>query len=165
MTIIKRAAFFREDAEAEFNADADRCPDVVVAGVDLWSVSCCLAGWWRRSRISSPVRSAVAQGDFDTRLPAPTRDEIGFLISSFNDMTQRLSSARREASLSQALVEAERANLAVILDRLSTGVVALESDLTNSQRERSIGLSILNVNLEESCGRVPPGRRQGSAAS
>ena len=36
-------------------------------------------------------------GDFDTRLPTPTRDEIGFLISSFNDMTQRLATARREA--------------------------------------------------------------------
>ena len=41
---------------------------------------------------------AVAKGDFDTRLPTPARDEIGFLISSFNDMTQRLAAARREAS-------------------------------------------------------------------
>jgi len=53
-----------------------------------------------------PFASAI-----DTRLPTPSRDEIGFLISSFNDMTQRLSAARRQASLSQALVEAERANL------------------------------------------------------
>ena len=44
-------------------------------------------------------------------------------------MTQRLASARREASLSQALVEAERANLEVILARLSTGVLALENDM------------------------------------
>jgi len=65
-------------------------------------------------RLVAPIQDlvagtrAVAKGDFDTRLPTPSRDEIGFLVSSFNDMTQRLSSARREASLSQALVEAER---------------------------------------------------------
>ena len=64
---------------------------------------------------------AVAEGDFDTLLPTPSHDEIGVLISSFNDMTQRLATARREASLSQALVEAERTNLEVILARLSTG--------------------------------------------
>ncbi|MFQ5609531.1 MAG: HAMP domain-containing protein, partial [Woeseiaceae bacterium] len=65
-------------------------------------------------RLVAPIQDlvagtrAVAQGDFDTRLPTPSRDEIGFLISSFNDMTQRLATARREASLSQALVEADR---------------------------------------------------------
>ena len=69
------------------------------------------------------------------------------MIRSFNDMTQRLSSARREASLSQALVEAERANLAVILDRLSTGVVALEADLRIRNANAASG-AILNVDLE-----------------
>lgn len=94
---------------------------------------------------------AVAEGDFDTRLPTPSRDEIGFLINSFNDMTQRLASARREASLSQALVESERANLEVILARLSTGVVALESDLRIRTANRASG-AILNVDLESRAG-------------
>ncbi|HEX6259165.1 MAG TPA: HAMP domain-containing protein, partial [Woeseiaceae bacterium] len=50
-------------------------------------------------RLVAPIQDlvagtrAVAKGDFDTRLPTPSRDEIGFLISSFNDMTQRLSAA------------------------------------------------------------------------
>ena len=90
---------------------------------------------------------AVAEGDFDTRLPTPTRDEIGFLVSSFNDMTQRLATARREASLSQALVEAERTNLEVILARLSTGVLALESDLRIRTANQASG-AILGVDLE-----------------
>jgi len=94
---------------------------------------------------------AVAKGDFDTRLPAPSRDEIGFLINSFNDMTQRLSDARRQASLSQAQVEAERANLEVILARLSTGVVSLESDLRIRTANRAAG-AILNVDLENRVG-------------
>jgi nitrogen fixation/metabolism regulation signal transduction histidine kinase len=96
---------------------------------------------------------AVAEGDFDTRLPTPSRDEIGFLISSFNDMTQRLASARREASLSQALVEAERANLEVILARLSTGVLALENDMRIRTANQASG-AILGVDLENRSGEL-----------
>jgi nitrogen fixation/metabolism regulation signal transduction histidine kinase len=108
-------------------------------------------------RLVAPIQDlvagtrAVAQGDFDTRLPEPTRDEIGFLISSFNDMTQRLAAARREASLSQALVEAERANLEVILARLSTGVLALENDLRIRTANQASG-AILGVDLEHRAG-------------
>ena len=90
-------------------------------------------------------------GNFDTRLPTPSRDEIGFLVSSFNDMTQRLATARREATLSQALVEAERTNLEVILARLSTGVLALESDLKIRTANQASG-SILGVSLETQSG-------------
>ena len=104
-------------------------------------------------RLVAPIQDlvagtrAVAMGDFDTQLPTPTRDEIGFLISSFNDMTQRLATARREATLSQALVEAERTNLEVILARLSTGVLALEADLSIRTANQAAG-SILGVSLE-----------------
>ena len=117
-------------------------------------------------RLVAPIQDlvagtrAVAKGNFDTRLPTPSRDEIGFLISSFNDMTQRLSSARREASLSQALVESERANLAVILDRLSTGVVALEADLRIRTANSASG-SILNVDLENRVGEYLPDVARG----
>jgi nitrogen fixation/metabolism regulation signal transduction histidine kinase len=108
-------------------------------------------------RLVAPIQDlvagtrAVAEGDFDTRLVAPAKDEIGFLISSFNDMTQRLATARREASLSQALVEAERMNLEVILARLSTGVLALESDMRIRTANQASG-AILGVDLENSVG-------------
>jgi len=112
-------------------------------------------------RLVAPIQDlvagtrAVAKGDFDTRLPTPSRDEIGFLINSFNDMTQRLSTARRQASLSQAQVEAERANLEVILARLSTGVVALESDLRIRTANQAAS-AILNVDLENHVGELLP---------
>jgi nitrogen fixation/metabolism regulation signal transduction histidine kinase len=108
-------------------------------------------------RLVAPIQDlmagtrAVAEGDFDTRLPTPTRDEIGFLINSFNDMTKRLASARREASLSQAMVEAERTNLEVILARLSTGVVALEADMRIRTANQASG-GILSVDLESRAG-------------
>ena len=112
-------------------------------------------------RLVAPIQDlvagtrAVAAGDFDTRLPSPTRDEIGFLINSFNDMTQRLAAARREASLSQALVEAERTNLEVILARLSTGVVALDADLRIRNANQASG-AILNVDLGNRAGEYLP---------
>ena len=108
-------------------------------------------------RLVAPIQDlvagtrAVAQGNYDTVLPTPAKDEIGFLINSFNDMTQRLAKARRETSLSQALVEAERANLEVILARLSTGVVALDSDLRIRTANQASG-AILNVDLENRAG-------------
>ncbi|MDA0705800.1 MAG: ATP-binding protein [Proteobacteria bacterium] len=108
-------------------------------------------------RLVAPIQDlmagtrAVAEGDFDTRLPTPTRDEIGFLINSFNDMTKRLASARREARLSQAMVEAERTNLEVILARLSTGVVALEADMRIRTANQASG-GILDVDLESRVG-------------
>jgi nitrogen fixation/metabolism regulation signal transduction histidine kinase len=43
---------------------------------------------------------AVGKGDFATRLPLPSRDEMGFLVHSFNDMTKRLRRAREEATRS-----------------------------------------------------------------
>ena len=112
-------------------------------------------------RLVAPIQDlvagtrAVAAGDFDTRLPSPSRDEIGFLINSFNDMTQRLAAARRETRLSQALVEAERANLEVILARLSTGVVAIDPDLRIRTANQASG-AILNVDLENRVGEYLP---------
>ena len=91
----------------------------------------------------------------ETRLPTPSRDEIGFLVSSFNDMTQRLSTASRQAAHSQALVEAERAKLEVILARLSTGVVSLEADLRIRTANQAAG-AILNVDLESRIGEYLP---------
>ena len=146
----QQLVFFREDLKDLLT--------VTLAFVLLLSLLAAIYGAFVLSRrLVAPIQDlvagtrAVAMGDFDTRLPAPSRDEIGFLISSFNDMTQRLASARREASLSQALVEAERTNLEVILARLSTGVVALEADLTIRNANQAAG-SILGVDLENRRG-------------
>ena len=108
-------------------------------------------------RLVAPIQQlvygtrAVAKGDFDLKLPQPTRDEIGFLIRSFNDMTQRLAVASEQASLNQSLVEAERARLAIILARLSTGVVALDSEfrIRNANQASS---AILNTDLGSRAG-------------
>jgi PAS domain S-box-containing protein len=95
---------------------------------------------------------AVGKGDFDTRLPLSTRDEMGFLVHSFNDMTKRLARAREEARRSQQAVEKERANLAVILARLSTGVLSLEPDLRFRVANQAAA-DILGADLEAAHGK------------
>ncbi|MFQ5634911.1 MAG: ATP-binding protein [Gammaproteobacteria bacterium] len=108
-------------------------------------------------RLVAPVLSvvsgthAVAKGNFDTRLPATTHDEIGFLIDSFNQMIQRLGEAREEARLSRVGLEKERANVEAILARLSTGVVAVENDGRISHANEAAA-RILNIDAASATG-------------
>ncbi|HTP40565.1 MAG TPA: ATP-binding protein [Steroidobacteraceae bacterium] len=86
-------------------------------------------------RLTQPVQDliagtrAVGKGDFATRLALPSRDEIGYLVHSFNDMTKRLRRASEEAQLSGQAVERERARLAIILSSLSSGVLVVDREL------------------------------------
>jgi PAS domain S-box-containing protein len=84
-------------------------------------------------RMVAPLRSlaagtqAVAEGDYGTRLGEPARnDELGFLVTSFNDMTSRLRSARDETRQSQGLVEEQRTYLEAVLARMSSGVMTID---------------------------------------
>ncbi|NNF17030.1 MAG: HAMP domain-containing protein [Gammaproteobacteria bacterium] len=94
---------------------------------------------------------AVAAGDFHLQLPEAKKDDIGFLVASFNNMTRRLSYASEVETRSRAAVEAERANLQTILSRLSSGVIALEPDLTVRGVNEATG-SILEVTAERFVG-------------
>jgi len=98
---------------------------------------------------------AVGKGDFATRLPLPSRDEMGFLVHSFNDMTKRLRRARAEATHSQQAVERERTRLAIILARLSTGVLAIDHSMTVRTANEAAG-AILGTDLSAATGRSLP---------
>jgi two-component system, NtrC family, nitrogen regulation sensor histidine kinase NtrY len=95
---------------------------------------------------------AVAKGDLDTRIERPSHDEIGYLVTSFNDMTKKLARARVETERSRAAAEAERAALAVILARLTSGVISLEPDLRVRVANQAAG-TILGVDLAGAVGR------------
>ena len=121
-----------------------------------------LAAWYgaifTAQRLVQPIQDlvkgtrAVAEGDLDTRLPLTSHDEMGFLVHSFNDMTKRLRRAREDQRRAQQAAETERANLAVILARLSTGVVSLEPDLRVRTANRAASM-ILGADLEGAVGR------------
>jgi nitrogen fixation/metabolism regulation signal transduction histidine kinase len=94
---------------------------------------------------------AVGKGDFGTRLPLPSRDEMGFLVHSFNDMTKRLRRAREETTRSQQAVERERERLSIILARLTTGVIAIGRNMVLRSANQAAS-SILGVDLEQCVG-------------
>lgn len=103
-------------------------------------------------RLVAPVRDlaeatrAVAEGDYSKRLPVASKDELGFLVRSFNDMTRRLSRARDAARESQQQVESQRAYLEAVLANLSSGVIGLDSDsvirAVNSAARHNLGIDI-----------------------
>ena len=113
-----------------------------------------LVSFFISRRIAQPLSvlasgtKEVAAGNLDMKLPVPSNDEIGILVSSFNDMTQQLNHARQIASLSQSETEAQREYLEALLANLSSGVIsfneALELESFNARASK-----ILNVDLSD----------------
>jgi nitrogen fixation/metabolism regulation signal transduction histidine kinase len=94
-----------------------------------------IAAFHTARRLVAPVADiargtrAVADGDYEQQLPLPSHDdELAFLVASFNAMTRRVAQARDAADRSQRAVEAQRAYLETVLGRLSSGVIAIDSD-------------------------------------
>lgn len=83
-------------------------------------------------RLVEPIRvltigtRAVAEGNYDKRLTSARHDELGVLVESFNEMTQKIAQARDEARSSQAEAEGERAYLKAVLGGLSSGVLTFD---------------------------------------
>jgi nitrogen fixation/metabolism regulation signal transduction histidine kinase len=108
-------------------------------------------------RLTRPVQDliagtrAVGKGDLGTRLPLSSRDEMGLLVHSFNDMTKRLRRASEEAMRSRQAVERERERLAIILSRLSTGVIVTDRELTVHSANQSAG-TILGTSFADAAG-------------
>ncbi len=84
------------------------------------------AAFYSARRLAAPISDlaagteAVAHGDYETNLPVTSSDELGFLVSSFNDMTRRIARARAE-------VETQNRYVNTLLSQLSSGVIALDN--------------------------------------
>ncbi len=115
------------------------------------------AAFFSARRLVAPIRDlaegtrAVADGDYDMRLPLPGRDELGFLVRSFNEMTRKLARARDTAQQSQAQAEEQRAYLEAVLGCLSSGVFTL-NQRGELRTANSAAATILGVDLNEIVG-------------
>jgi len=84
-------------------------------------------------QIVAPVKAlvqgtqAVANGHYRQQLPVISQDELGFLVESFNEMTQRIAQSRDEIRAASLEVEHQRAYLETILSNLTTGVISLSA--------------------------------------
>ncbi|PPC91458.1 MAG: PAS domain-containing sensor histidine kinase [Methylobacter sp.] len=84
--------------------------------------------------IIAPVRQlvrgtqAVAAGQYGQQLPVMAQDDLGFLVESFNQMSQRISFARDETRRAGLEVENQRAYLETILANLTAGVISFDTE-------------------------------------
>ena len=139
----KELSYLREQLKISFA--------MVLTLVLLFSIfSAVWAAFYSARRLAKPVRDlaegtkSVADGNYETQLPVPGNDELGFLVSSFNDMTRRIKQARDEA-------ETQRSYLAAVLGRLSSGVLVLDRDRIIRTANKSAN-QILNINTTEISG-------------
>jgi len=110
------------------------------------------AAFFSARRLMLPIHNlaegtrAVAEGNYATRLPPSGRDELGFLVQSFNEMTRRLAHARDQARVSRLQVEGQRAYLEAVLERISTGVLTLDTNgilhTANEAAARILGIAL-----------------------
>jgi len=90
---------------------------------------------------------AVAEGNYQTKLPLPGKDELGFLVRSFNQMTEKIAMVTDEANRSQRQLAEQHAYLEVVLTHLSSGVITMDVDRRLHTSNAAAG-QILGVNLE-----------------
>ena len=112
------------------------------------------AAFYAARRMTAPINDlveatqAVAEGNYDKRLPLPSKDELGFLVSSFNAMTYKIDQAREEARTSQQQLQTQHTYLETVLANLSSGVMTLSHDLTlrtcNKAASQILGLDLEN---------------------
>lgn len=132
---------------------------LILTMVFLFSMfSAVWAAFYSARRLVAPIRDlaegtkSVAEGDYHTTLRVPGNDELGFLVASFNDMTRKIANARDAAKSSQDEAETQQKYLEAVLERLSSGVLVLDSD--NSLRTVNIsGGRILGLDIREITGR------------
>ncbi|WP_303909395.1 sensor histidine kinase [Thiohalomonas denitrificans] len=116
------------------------------------------AAFFAARRLVAPISDlvegtrAVAAGDYDKKLPLPGRDELGFLVRSFNEMTRKIALARDEAHKSQQHAEEQRSYLETVLGHLSSGVLTVDTELVLRTTNATAG-HILGVELAPLLGR------------
>ena len=142
---------------------------IILTLVLLFSVFCAVwAAFYSARTLSAPIKNlaegtrAIAKGDYNTKLPIPSNDELGFLVSSFNEMTNKISQARDNVKKSQRVAESQQIYLETILSQLSSGVIVFnnigEIEKSNISAAQILQLekSVLNKkNLEELINEFP----------
>ena len=79
------------------------------------------------SKLAQATRE-IASGDLTHEVHAETRDELGFLVQSFNEMTEALTSASQEAEQSRSQLQSQSEYLERVLGSLTSGVLTIDDD-------------------------------------
>ncbi|MDC9725628.1 MAG: ATP-binding protein [Gammaproteobacteria bacterium] len=110
---------------------------------------------WISRRVVHPLQElaegtkSVASGNYNTKLHGvSSHDEIGFLVRSFNQMTQRLTQERHATQNSHRQLEQQTHYLSTVLGSLSSGVITIDNK--HLLRTANIASSkILHLDLQQ----------------
>jgi two-component system nitrogen regulation sensor histidine kinase NtrY len=97
-------------------------------------------GMYMAREITTPIRQLaegtlkVADGDYSIHISQEGRDEIGYLVQSFNKMTQDLQQSRSQLDLANLQLsqkneelEARRRDMEIILKNVAAGVISVDA--------------------------------------
>ncbi len=112
-------------------------------------------------RLVAPIKSlsegtqAIAEGDYSRIIPVESRDELGFLVKSFNTMSTEIAQASALAHRAQSDAEGQRTYLEKVMSHISSGVISIDADelirLSNDSTNRILHLgkqSLINQNID-----------------
>ncbi|HUP45368.1 MAG TPA: ATP-binding protein [Thermoanaerobaculia bacterium] len=86
-------------------------------------------------RITIPIKAlaeateTLAEGGYGHRVEVVATDEVGRLITSFNEMSGQLASQRRALTESNERLDSERAFMQTVLDSVATGILTFTDSL------------------------------------
>ena len=89
-----------------------------------------------RRRITVPIEALseatreISAGNLDYRVHVQAEDELGLLVTLFNDMAEQLQGTTRE-------LEARRRYMEIILESVPTGVISVDADLRVNKVNRA----------------------------
>lgn len=106
-------------------------------------------------RLLSIATKAIAEGNYSQKIPITSKDEIGFLVKSFNSMSTQLASSSALAHRAQIEAISQKWYLESVLSHLSSGVISVNSELrilmSNAAASKILNLDgkdIINQNIE-----------------
>jgi len=106
-------------------------------------------------RLLSIATKAISEGDYSQKIPITSKDEIGFLVKSFNSMSSQLASSSALAHRAQIEAISQKWYLESVLSHLSSGVISVNRELrilmANAAASKILNLEgkdIINQNIE-----------------
>ena len=112
----------------------------------LFSIfSAVLAAFHSARKLTSPIQDLVegtrriSQGDYGKQLPVYSNDDLGFLVKSFNEMSNQIAVAQHQ-------LNAQRSYLQAVLGKLSSGVLTFDAEL-NLKTANTSASQILDTDL------------------
>jgi two-component system, NtrC family, nitrogen regulation sensor histidine kinase NtrY len=122
-------------------------------------------GMYMAREITTPIRQLaegtlkVADGDYSIHITQEGRDEIGYLVQSFNKMTQdlhqsrsQLDSANQQLSQKNEELEARRRYMEIILKNVAAGVISVDARDSMTTMNHSAEM-IFRVDAKEVLGK------------